>query len=570
MSWVKSLSIERKYNIVVLMSLSVTLLLASIGIVSVTNRSFETIVANNSKEINKQVILNYENYFDNVRQLGYYIELNSRDDDVDTLNPFYSSVAASNPDIYTITLLAYDGGLMASNRPSAPISAYLRDRDWFNRALDVGEVFFFSAPHTQDVFLDGSQEVITVSKEIEYQEDGLMRDGVLVMELSTDPLSNLAQQTNFGEEGHLIITSDNGELIYSSISECISSSCQSNEIVQDLIIGGDFVEVNDRDMYVNINTISGTRWRIATFVNVDIMDQTRNNIILTLLVVLVGILIVSTIFTSFVTGQITKPLNVLKEHMLTLQQSEQLYQEVEVSGQKEVVILAQAYNDMISEIRNLLDRLVNEQTEKRKTELRALQTQINPHFLYNTLDSIVWLSEKKDNDNVIKMVIALSRFFRISISRGKDIIPIKDEIEHANNYLKIQQIRYANSFTYSFFVEDQINEYQVVKLILQPLIENAIQHGIRSDTEGIISVRGYEKDDMVYFAITNSGFGLNEAQIQEIYHKLTDDTYQSVGLKNVVQRLKLYYGENAGIDISSILDESTTITIHFPVKGIDE
>lgn len=566
MKWFRQLAIDRKYTVVVLFSLLMALLVASAIILNGTYRTFNTVVANNSKEINKQVILNYENYFNNVRQLGYYIELNSRELSGAQLTSFYANVASSSLDALTITLLDEDGLVLATNRSGSVPSDNLTERIWFDRALAAQEVFYFSTPHQQDVFIDGSQEVISVSKAIDYLHEDDLLTGVLVIELSTEQIDVLADQTNLGEGGHLIITNDAGELIYSSIVACNSDSCPSNELVRDIIIGGDFVEIDGTDMYININTISGTRWRIATFVNVEIIAQSRTNVILTLLSVLAATVVLVTALVSVVTRQITKPLNELKEHMANIQHSDHLYREVAVTGQREVVILADAYNAMIREIRRLLDSLVAEQTEKRKTELKALQTQINPHFLYNTMDSIIWLSEQKDNESVIKMVVALSRFFRISISRGRDIIRIEDEIQHAMYYLQIQQIRYSNRFQYSFDIDPAITDYLVVKLILQPIIENAIQHGLVDDGAGTIVVRGYEQDGQVRFEVVNSGYGLNQMQIEEIHRKINDDQYNSVGLKNVVQRLRLYYGAKAGIDIASVPDKNTTITIYFPIE----
>lgn len=569
MKWFKNLAIDKKYNVIVMMFLLVALTIASVIILSSTNRTFNTVVANNSKEINKQIILNYESYFDNIRETGNYIELNSRNLDLSNgseLEDFYINISSSNQDTITISLLAMDGSVLVTSKPNSTPYNRLNERNWFTKAVANEEVFFFSTPHRQDVFLQSNQTVISVSKVIEYNQGGELTSGVLIIELSMEEINTLARQTNLGEGGHLIITSETGDLIYSSTEECLSSTCTSNEIVQRIIIGGDFVEIDDLDMYVNINTIQGTRWRIATFVNTEIIFNSRTTIILTLFTVLGVTIVASTIAISLITKQITKPLNELKEHMMGLQHSDHLYQEVHVSGQKEVVILAEAYNDMIREIRVLLDRLVNEQTAKRKTELKALQTQINPHFLYNTLDSIVWLSEQKENDSVIKMVVALSRFFRISISRGKDIIPIDDEIQHAKYYLKIQKIRYLNQFEYVFEIDEEVRAYSVVKLVLQPLIENAIHHGIVEDEPGKITIRGYLKEETIYFEVINSGYGLNQEQIDEIYRKMLDDNYDSVGLKNVFQRLKLYYGDKSGITIASTMDESTTITIYFPVK----
>ena len=254
--------------------------------------------------------------------------------------------------------------------------------------------------------------------------------------------------------------------------------------------------------------------------------------------------------------------------MLEIQENGVSYSPLEVEGQKEIIILSNAFNNMISEIRILMERVLREQKEKRKTEFIALQTQINPHFLYNTLDSIIWLSENNLNEQVVEMIVALSKYFRISISKGKTIITAKEELEHARSYLLIQKIRYSSKFDYSFVVDENIYDVKAVKLILQPLIENAIYHGISGDEDGIIIIRAYKKEELMVFEVENNGYGLTDSQIDGIYDNMKSEINNtSIGLKNVYQRLKLYYGEKANLEIISELDEKTIVKLTYPLKA---
>ena len=245
------------------------------------------------------------------------------------------------------------------------------------------------------------------------------------------------------------------------------------------------------------------------------------------------------------------------------------YKKIEVDGQQEVVSLSHSFNSMIEEIQILMDRVITEQKSKRKTEFQALQNQINPHFLYNTLDSIVYLSENKMNDKVIKMVIALSRFFRISISRGKNIIYLKEELEHARNYLLIQQIRYNEKFHFAFEVDDNVLDYKVVKLSLQPLIENAIVHGISTEYDGgMITIRAFQDAQNLVIEVEDDGYGMTTEQIEDIYNRIKyESENKSVGLRNVYQRLRLYYGDNDKFIVESELDIRTTIRLIIPIEG---
>ncbi|MGD9761368.1 MAG: histidine kinase [Candidatus Izemoplasmatales bacterium] len=566
----RNFSIDKKLSIVVILLVFSALLFSSGFVFFRTFSSFESVVENNSKEINKQIILNYESHFEEIREVGRYIELEtSKLNNANQTNLFslYNSFATLNADIISISLVDEAGIVRATSYANYVQNLYLTEHEWFSKAIENEGIYFFFISPVKKVFLNTDEEVINASKRIEFYINGEEHVGVLLIELSTLKIDTISKQSNLGEGGHIILFDDQDELIYSSDSNCIDSTCLSNVLARDLIIGGKFVEINGTEMYMSVNTIQGTRWRIATFINVEIISSSQSTLLMMLFYVFITTIVLSIVGTSILTKQITKPLNQLKAHMLEIQNSDHLYREVDIKGQKEVVILAQAYNDMIKEIRRLLDRLVEEQNEKRKTELIALQTQINPHFLYNTLDSIVWLAEQKDNEHVIEMVVALSRFFRISISGGKDVIPIEKELQHAQYYIQIQQIRYSNKFDYTFDIDQSILGFEVVKLVLQPLIENAIQHGIHEEYKGLINIKAYQENGFINFEVSNNGYGLTKQKIDEIYEKISSDNHESVGLKNVVQRLKLYYGPTSGIEIISVLDKSTTFRIFYPIQG---
>jgi len=213
---------------------------------------------------------------------------------------------------------------------------------------------------------------------------------------------------------------------------------------------------------------------------------------------------------------------------------------------------------------------MTEQESKRKSELDALQAQINPHFLYNTLDSIIWMIENENYDGAIIMVTALARLFRISLSKGKNIITVRDEIEHARNYLTIQNIRYKNKFTYSIETDEKTLDFASIKLIVQPLIENAIYHGMEfMGGDGEILVKTYTKENDLYIDVIDNGLGM----LQEVADTLltteskVEKKSSGIGLKNVNERIQLYFGKSYGVKIYSEPDEGTRISIHMP--GVD-
>ena len=235
-----------------------------------------------------------------------------------------------------------------------------------------------------------------------------------------------------------------------------------------------------------------------------------------------------------------------------------------VGGTREVQELSDSFEHMVLRIQELMTTVREEEVNLRKTELKALQAQINPHFLYNTLDSIAWMCEQGRNADAVKMVHALARLFRISISRGHELIPIAKELEHAESYLQIQMYRYKNQFTYDFDVDPDCLGYYCNKITLQPIIENSINHGLDLMVdEGRIDVRVRFDGDDIVFSVQDNGVGMGPEQLEAIMQNgPTDRT--GIGIKNVNDRLKIYFGRNYGLSITSEPDVGTCVEIRMP------
>jgi len=241
----------------------------------------------------------------------------------------------------------------------------------------------------------------------------------------------------------------------------------------------------------------------------------------------------------------------------------------------EITELGISFNIMIGRIRELLDAKVKEQENLKKAELKALQAQINPHFLYNTLDTIVWMAETNKMEEVIEIVRALSSFFRIALSKGKDWIPIRQEIEHVRSYLYIQKIRYRDILDYEIEVDESILDGTILKLTLQPLVENALYHGIKNKRGGgTIWVRARRADhDLVLLEVHDDGVGFTPYKIAKINSAITDHSDDKIlqsesgfGLENVHKRIQLYYGKQYGLSIQSQYLEGTSVTVTIPLQ----
>jgi len=562
------LSIGQMIFVISIAIVGIILMLATVTTNQIIFTRTDKLIETTSKEINKQVIMNYENYLSNVIDIsnslqGYIVDY-TKDGNIDDLNQLFIVSTNIEKNIRSVALLSQDGDMIATSINS-PINPRISDIDWFRQAIEMVDIHHFSGLHTENIISNGTDEVVTISKYVQYIKNGQTMNGVLMIDINTSNFKTLAAQTNLGGAGHIIITDQMNGLIYSSDNDCTNSNCDSAVIAQNIVLGGKLVNLSDLNMYVNVNTIKDTRWKIATFINVNEIITMKTEILVQMIFIFLGTLIAVALTSLYFSRRITNPMNKLKKHIKLIEQGD-FESRVDVEGQKEVILLADAFNNMSDKVKELMVKVLNEQNEKRKTHFIALQNQINPHFLYNTLDSIVALSENNRNKDVELAIIALSKFFRMSISSEMNLVELKDEVEHIRNYLVIQQIRYRNAFKFDFDIDEEILHHKVIKLSLQPLVENAILHGIQPDESfTTILIKAYYKDGFTYIEVFNEGYGMSQERIKEIHDMIQSEKQSSsLGLKNVYQRLKLYYGDEADLYIESELDEYTKVIMKMP------
>ena len=566
---IKSLSISR--SILLFISIILLFVLGTWTLVTFSffNGTTSGVVETSSREINKQIILNYESYIFDVIDVGSYIKEvtleETKVDDYESLIDIYETMDQSNSYITSISLLSLNGIQVITSEGSKHLQSDLFDKEWFKSARNDESIFHFSSPHEEDVYVGGTREVITVAKVVRYVDFGTEREGILVIEIELDDFAKIEEITNLGVNGHIVITDENYKTVFTNKIACQDSTCDSIEFMKEKILGGEFVTESETYMYMNINTISLTRWRIATFVNAEELSESRSTLIISFVIAFIGALGISVLVTSLFSKRLTSPIYILNEYMKEFRKGS-LHSKIEITGQKELVELGDSFNQMIEEISELMIEVMQEQRAKRKTQFIALQNQINPHFLYNTLDSILYLNENNRNEDVEEMIVALSKFFRSSISTEKNVIPLREEIEHVKNYLLIQKIRYHNKFKFTFDIDKTLYSFGVIKLGLQPVVENAIYHGIDPESfDNDISIRAFDDKDYVYIEVKNNGYGISKEGIEQIYQGFSDKkASKHIGLKNISQRLKLYYGPKSKVEIESILDEHTIVRIVYP------
>ncbi len=290
---------------------------------------------------------------------------------------------------------------------------------------------------------------------------------------------------------------------------------------------------------------------------------------------LISVLIVSVLVTVIliliaysvscrVSGSITRPILSLKEDVEKVQEGNF---EIVVSCESEDEIgeLAQQFNEMVTEIRNLMDRIQTEHERQRHYELLLLQAQINPHFLYNTLDSLMWLIRMENHADAEKMLEALTRFFKTGLNKGREIVSVKQEISNVESYLTIQLMRYKKKLSFSIAMDEEIRDFKVPKLILQPLVENAVYHGLKGKEQGgSIAVDCRKRDGVIVLCVSDDGLGMDEEQRKQIQKQLSEgivEESESYGLTNVNERLKFFFGDSCTMSVESAQNEGTKVWI---------
>ena len=510
----------------------------------------------------KQVVANYEFYFDSAIEVSNSIQ--AKIDNVDVFNEksavqtYFDDVKRIKGEILSISFYDESGDLIVADSSfDTSGSTNVSDSESFQNALNEPMINLFSG-----VGYENDRYAFTLSR---YMGFNRSEDyGVALIEFDFTKIVRLIYQSDLGENGHIVIFDRDYNIVYSSRPEFAQEDTSETK---NLVLGSSGATINNQSFNLYISTIANTGWKVSVFTNnSQVYSSLYSFIIITVITTLV--LSIAFIFIVYViVKQVTYPLYRLQTEMSKVKDLNYQVNRAKLKkGSKEIIQLDATFNEMMKRIRDLAEKLLQEQENQRKSELKALQNQINPHFLYNTLDSIIYMIDKGENEKAEEMIVALSKFFRISISRGKTIIPLKDEVEHVRNYLLIQKIRFGDQFTYTINVDPDLYQYSVIKLILQPLVENAIEHGIHDD-KGEIEIIGKQNENYIILQIKDDGYGITNEKLDQIYKSFHDDSiHEGVGLKNVYQRVKIYYGEEADLKIESLFDEGTIISIYIPKK----
>ena len=569
---------------VIFATVAVLVLSAVVIVTGVSMKFTNTSIFENSSEythtIIQQMNQNIDSYIDYMENIAYLISSNEDvqdylfDEKIDNegryriLNQF-QTILDSRSDIRNVGIISKNGRMLINDgSKSVNQDLDLNTQEWYATALEKPNGPILTSSHVQHIISGERPWVITLSRGIRDRSGSGEKEGVFFIDLNYSAISGLCDQSTVGTKGYAFILDAKGNIVYHPQQQQLYNELQTENI--SLIMDTDEDTVltgtgNDGKLY-SISRSEKTGWTVVDCTNVkELLSKSRQAQSVYVLTAII-LVIVSLLFSRFMARSITLPIQKLRDSMKKVQEGDFSVSDVVVDSKNEIGSLTKSFDVMTHRIHELMEQNVHEQEEKRKSELKALQSQINPHFLYNTLDSIIWMAEGKKNEEVVLMTASLARLLRQSISNEDEVVPIANEVEYARGYLTIQKMRYKDKLEFQIEVDSSILYIPLIKLVLQPIIENAIYHGLKyKESKGLLIVKGFMKDGNAVLQVIDDGVGMDEETLAHIYDKHKVNYHSNgVGVYNVQKRLKLYYGEDYGITYTSELGKGTTATITIP------
>ena len=487
----------------------------------------------------------------------------------------FSMLYETNVDkIQSLALYGYDGMLIESE-PVATVKDNVKvaDQKWYQDARSEIENIHFSTPHVQNLFDDGTfryHRVVSLSRSVDINDGSTSGSGVLLVDMKYSVLEDMLERINETSSGiYYYLCSRDGEIIYHPRWTEINRGLfkEKNNKAASYEDGIYEMKTDGQKENIVVGSVAYTGWKLIGVVPESVQETSINKfryyIITTILILVMMLLQVN----RFISRKISRPIRELDESVKAYEAG--AMPDIYIGGSAEIRHLGYSVQKSYEQIEALMKEIIQQQTERRKSELDALQSQINPHFLYNTWESITWMIEAQRNKEAVVMISELAKLLRVSLSRGKTIISIGDELQHSRSYMNIQRVRYKERFKVEFLIDEEIKNYCIVKLVIQPLLENAIYYGVGNmdeDDDGQILIRGEKKGEDIYISIEDNGMGMPEDIRSNI---LTDNSKvpkhgSGVGVINVHSRISLMFGPEYGLEVYSELDEGTKVVIHIP------
>lgn len=566
------------------------LVLSAIGIVTVISLNFtRTSIYENTitytRQLTGQVNSDIDSYINYMENISSMLAENSdvqkflfgsgiqAEEAGEQLMSQFATVLNSRSDIYNLGILQANGKALF-NKGNSYINSYvdISQLAWYKEAVENKDSICLSSAHVQHVISGERPWVITLSRYIPDQT-GKKEGGVLFVDLNYSAIRKLCDDSSVGKKGYIFIIDKEGNIVYHPQQQQLYNELQTENIEEVMNCTSDYLELGkgDSKKLYTVSRSEKTGWTVVSCSYTSELLKRSNQAQELYMLMAVILVAVALIISSIVSKGITRPIHKLQSSMALIQEGDFQAGNVEVDSRNEIGSLTETFNVMTQKIQELMVQIIEEQQAKRKSELKALQSQINPHFLYNTLDSIIWMAEEGKNEEVVVMTASLAKLFRQIISNEEEEISIFQEVEYCRNYLIIQKMRYKDKLEFEIDLDPDIKGEKIIKLVLQPLIENAIYHGLKyKESKGMLILKGYGLEDDIIFEIIDNGVGMDQDTMEHIFerHKVN---YRSngVGVYNVERRIRLSYGQEYGISYKSKLGEGTVATMRTPKERRD-
>ncbi|WP_029504897.1 cache domain-containing sensor histidine kinase [Lachnoclostridium phytofermentans] len=548
----------------------------------------ENSVVMNSMEYTTQLITqmnsdvdSYIGYMENISQLimmdgdvhtflnNAYEELEIRQLAKDRVINQFETILDIRNDITNLAIIGTNGRYLL-NRGKDEINPYIdvKQKEWYKKAIEGNGNIYISSSHVQNIVNGSYQWVVSLSRAIIDRQNGEVI-GALLVDLNYNVINNLCKKITLGNKGYLFLLDEQGNIIYHPKQQLIYNGlinemtlevkeCKENYFLTE--------GLKEKKLYV-ISRSEKTGWTAVGVANVSELFEQRTQTQKLYLISTVIILLIAMLLSILIARAITRPIKKLRDSMKEVEKGN-FHEKVDTYGSDEIANLGKSYNIMIQTVEELLETQVKDQEQKRKSELRALQAQINPHFLYNTLDSIVWMAEEGKNQEVVTMTASLAKLFRQSISNEAEEVTLRQEIDYVRNYLIIQKMRYKEQLNYDIQVPESILNYFVIKLVLQPLVENALYHGVKyKEGGGTILVDGYETESTVVLQVIDDGIGMDVEELSHIFEKRkSTQKTNRVAVRNIHNRIQLHYGKEFGLNFESRKGYGTKVKVILPKR----
>lgn len=511
-----------------------------------------------SSEIIQEELRKYKN-----ENLRMYI-------DTSVTNQFLSDVARANEFIHSISIVGDNGKNLYYGSISAITKESILSMNWYKKVEKLdGKKLWLNTYKNDNIFLENDKNVLSnirILKDFNKHE----RIGTLIINIRESVISGIYNNLNSDQKKEIFVMDLNGKIISSLDKSLIGNDIRSEPHIRRILNGENAFkqEINHRFYLVTCVPSKKMDWTIVCLTPYHYISGESARIRDVVFVVALVCLLFALVFEFIFSRSVLRPVESLGRLMEKASKGD-LSVRAEINNTDEVSRLAVSFNHMISKIQSLIHEIYLEKIKKKEAEFKALQAQINPHFLYNTLESINSMAKIRKADDISTMVISLSKLLRLSINKGGEFISVRDELEQVRSYLTIQRVRYEDKFNVRMDVDEDILDYKMLKLILQPLVENAIYHGMElKEGGGSISISGKLVHDRLLFTIEDDGLGMEDSRLDEVRNALKDNNrtdYKIFGIYNVNERIKLYFGDSYGLEFQSIKGAGTTVKVVLPV-----